>query len=168
MVYFAQHAKGWPVKIGWTTDAKSRVRELESTYKMPLVLLAEIPGETAREREIHNQFKHLRFDGTEQFRPAPELSEFIGCDLGGCENAESPMVVVGYGQVIAEARVRNDLSQIEACKALGLNLTTLRAYEQGKRTISVERRAFFAEKWGIDRKELGLDLGDCPCCGRPL
>jgi DNA-binding transcriptional regulator YiaG len=73
-----------------------------------------------------------------------------------------------YGPIIAAARVKHGLSQPHAAEAIGVSLTTIRSWEQGKRAIPVERRSFLAEQWGIDRKELGLDLGVCPCCQRPL
>lgn len=83
-------------------------------------------------------------------------------------NATAPRRPNPYGRIIAAARLRHGLSQPHAAEAIGVSLTTIRAWEQGKRSIPVDRRAFLAEQWGIDRKELGLDLGACPCCQRPL
>lgn len=79
-----------------------------------------------------------------------------------------PRTKPSYGPIIAKARRRHGLSQPHAAVAIGVSLTTLRAYEQGKCSIPEARRAFLAEQWGIDRKELGLDKGECPCCGRPF
>lgn len=78
-----------------------------------------------------------------------------------------PRTKPSYGPIIAKARRRHGLSQPHAAEAIGVSLTTLRAYEQGKRSIPEERRAFLAEQWGIPRRELGLDLGVCPHCRRP-
>lgn len=80
----------------------------------------------------------------------------------------APAAPSSYGPIIAAARRRHGLSQPHAAEAIGVSLTTLRAYEQGKRSIPADRRAFLAEQWGIDRQQLGLDLGVCPCCQRPL
>lgn len=73
-----------------------------------------------------------------------------------------------YGAIIAEARQRYGLSQPHAAEAIGVSLTTIRAWEQGKRLIPIEQRAFLAEQWGIERELLDLDREVCPCCKRPL
>lgn len=81
MIYFVQPVDGGPVKIGTATDVARRLSQLEAHYGAPLALLGTMEGGRAEEREIHARFSHLRFGRTEQFRPAPDLMEFIGLPL---------------------------------------------------------------------------------------
>jgi len=78
MVYFAQNPQGGPIKIGYSANVDARIPQLEAWYKRPLVLLATMEGGRRKERQIHKKFAHLRLGRTEQFRPADELSDFIG------------------------------------------------------------------------------------------
>jgi hypothetical protein len=78
MVYFLQSARGGPVKIGFSADVSKRIRQLQGMYGVTLTLLAAIEGDREREREMHDRFAHLRIEGTEQFRPAADLMEFLG------------------------------------------------------------------------------------------
>ncbi len=81
MIYFMQSPDGGPVKIGYSGDVEARARQLESHYGKPLAVLATVPGDRAEEAEMHRRFAHLRLGRTEQFRPAPELMDFIGRPL---------------------------------------------------------------------------------------
>jgi hypothetical protein len=78
MIYFAQPIDGGPIKIGFSDDVDFRHRQLESIFGRKLAILATLPGGRKEEAEIHDQFSHLRFPRTEQFRPALELLTFIG------------------------------------------------------------------------------------------
>jgi hypothetical protein len=78
VIYFAQAVKGGPIKIRYTTTLKSRIRDLEIYYGVPLVILATKEGGRREEFETHKRFAHLRFDLSEQFRPAPDLMDYIG------------------------------------------------------------------------------------------
>jgi hypothetical protein len=81
MIYFIQPADGGPVKIGYSDDVEARRRQLVTYYNCPLVLLGVMPGSREEEQAIHARFAHLRLGRTEQFRPAPDLMEFIGQPL---------------------------------------------------------------------------------------
>jgi hypothetical protein len=81
MIYFAQGADGGPIKIGTTENLPQRIRTLEGHYSRSLVVLATLDGGRDEERQIHEKFAHLRMGKTEQFRPEPELVEFIGAPL---------------------------------------------------------------------------------------
>lgn len=81
MIYFAQPVDGGPVKIGTTENLPQRLAGLESTYGKPMALLGTMPGGRDEERAIHDRFSHLRLGRTEQFRPEPELMQFIGKPL---------------------------------------------------------------------------------------
>jgi hypothetical protein len=87
MVYFAQLESG-AIKIGTTEDLEQRLDTLASLYSHRLALLATMPGSFQEEAEIHRRFDHLRFPGTEQFRPGPDLMEFIGKPLLIAANPE--------------------------------------------------------------------------------
>lgn len=80
-VYFIQAVDGGPIKIGFTANIGVRLKQLESTYERPLALLRSIPGGRIEEHDIHSRFAHLRLSRTEQFRPDPELLNFIGRPL---------------------------------------------------------------------------------------
>ena len=81
VIYFMQPVDGGPVKIGFSDNVPGRQKALESMFGRKMNLLATTEGTKVRESEIHRQFAHLRFDGTEQFRPTLELAQFIGCDM---------------------------------------------------------------------------------------
>lgn len=63
------------VKIGTTADAKRRFHELSRMG--PLRFLVAEPGGTAEELLRHDQFAHLRKEGTELFRYTDEVVDHI-------------------------------------------------------------------------------------------
>ncbi len=77
MIYFVQFPAG-SIKIGVTNNLDHRLAGLASHYGHEPVLLHAMEGDIETEREIHGRFSHLRFGKTEQFRPGPDLMEFIG------------------------------------------------------------------------------------------
>lgn len=80
-VYFAQGVDGGAIKIGTSRNVPARLRQLESNYARPLVLLGTLPGGRSEEQAIHERFAHLRLGRTEQFRPEADLMKFIGRPL---------------------------------------------------------------------------------------
>jgi hypothetical protein len=91
MIYFAQTSTG-SIKIGTTINLRNRLSALKSYFGNEVLLLATMPGDRAEERRLHEKFAHLRFPGTEQFRPAPDLIEFIGRPLLVCANPDAIIV----------------------------------------------------------------------------
>ena len=89
MVYFLQPVGGGPIKIGFSDNFPVRLAQLEAHYGCSLVVLATMEGDRSRESEIHQMFAHLRFGRTEQFRPGPDLMEFIGRPLLAGPNPEA-------------------------------------------------------------------------------
>lgn len=81
MIYFMQPVEGGPIKVGSSENIEARRKQLETHYGRSLSVLATIPGGRKEERKIHERFSHLRLGRTEQFRPAPDLMEFIGRPL---------------------------------------------------------------------------------------
>lgn len=80
MIYFAQLPTG-SIKIGYTSNLDQRMGNLGYHYGDEPAILHTMPGDRQTERELHERFGHLRFGRTEQFRPGPELMEFIGKPL---------------------------------------------------------------------------------------
>ncbi len=77
MVYFAGFPT-WVIKIGQSVDVKKRISALSNQFQRPVSLLKVIPGGLDQEQRIHQRFKHLRLPVmNEQFRPGPDLMEFI-------------------------------------------------------------------------------------------
>lgn len=117
MIYFVQSPDGGPVKIGYSADVPTRVKQLEADYKRPLALLATMPGEVKDERAVHERFSHLRFGKTEQFRPAPDLMEFIGRPLLVSPNPEATEVMKSSAGVLV--RVSDGLADaLRKCASL--------------------------------------------------
>lgn len=76
MIYYIIDLDGMLVKIGFTTDLRSRMHVIQSSTPNRLVLIATHWGELEDERSIHEQWQHLRVRG-EWFRLTPELLAFI-------------------------------------------------------------------------------------------
>jgi hypothetical protein len=133
LIYFMQSTDGGPVKIGYSVDVVRRLKQLEYHYKRPLALLATMPGGPDEEAEIHARFDHLRF-GTgrpqgqgrrpEQFRPAPELMEFIRRPLLVGANPDAVEMMPGLSQARLELPA-DQLADVRAvAKSIGLSLAT--------------------------------------------
>lgn len=83
MVYFLQSPKGGPIKIGHSIQVYHRLKtHCRNGGGEFLNLLLLIEGGEARERELHEQFKHLRLPIVshgvgEWFTPGPDLFHWI-------------------------------------------------------------------------------------------
>jgi hypothetical protein len=100
MIYFVQAVQGGPIKIGTTENLDVRIKQLESAYRTELAILATKDGSYDEEKAIHDRFSHLRFGYTEQFRPAPELMEFISRPLFANATDVKPMETIGIKGVL--------------------------------------------------------------------
>lgn len=80
MIYFLRLPTG-SIKIGYTGDLDSRMKQLRRHYGCDFKIVATMPGGINEEQALHQQFAHLRFGREEQFRPGPDLCEFIGRHL---------------------------------------------------------------------------------------
>jgi hypothetical protein len=76
-VYFMRPIHGGMIKIGYSDDVQERRKRLQRHYGCKLRILATMEGGYQEEQEICQRFKLLRVGLTEQFRPAPELMDFI-------------------------------------------------------------------------------------------
>jgi hypothetical protein len=73
-IYFAR--SGDMIKIGFSTNAESRIATLQTAHFEPLALLTTIDGNQRGERALHHRFRRMRVRG-EWFRADPELLEYI-------------------------------------------------------------------------------------------
>lgn len=71
-VYFVRYGERGEIKIGRTKNIRDRLRRLQTTSPIELVLLAYRPGSGHEEKHYHHCFAHARTYG-EWFRPVPEL-----------------------------------------------------------------------------------------------
>jgi hypothetical protein len=77
VIYFVQSIDGGPIKIGHTENLDVRLKQLQVHYARPLAVLATMAGDRAEEQAIHERFAHHRMGRMEQFRPDPEILDFI-------------------------------------------------------------------------------------------
>jgi hypothetical protein len=75
VIYFAQMATG-PIKIGYTSNLRTRASNLSFGVPGGVEILCTIPGTPAVESWLHQKFTGLRISG-EWFRPEACLLEFI-------------------------------------------------------------------------------------------
>ena len=75
-VYFIRAGTSGPIKIGKAQNVRVRLSTLQTSTAVPLHVLGIVAGGRDRERELHEQFAHLRLRG-EWFVPEPELLQFI-------------------------------------------------------------------------------------------
>jgi Meiotically Up-regulated Gene 113 (MUG113) protein len=112
MIYFAQLPTG-AIKIGKADDVEHRLDQLRRHYGNDLALLATMPGEGQEERALHKRFAHLRIDNRrekEQFRPGPDLMQFIGKPLLVSANPEAVPIALPRSGDGAPARIAPDLA----------------------------------------------------------
>ena len=84
-VYFLQAKDNGLIKIGFTSNLKSRLSDLSSMSPVPLELLAFTEGGADYEHELHSTFSEHRSHG-EWFYPSDELIEFIESIKGTNQN----------------------------------------------------------------------------------
>lgn len=81
-VYFIRN--GSRIKIGWSTNVKSRVQQLSLP---PSALLLQIPGGSREEGFLHRKFASARVGRTEWFEATAELETFIAAKIAERESA---------------------------------------------------------------------------------
>lgn len=76
MIYFIRG--GDAIKIGFTSkeDVQARLSNLQTASAVPLELLAEIDGDKAEERRLHQMWRELHIRG-EWFEAGADLMEYI-------------------------------------------------------------------------------------------
>jgi hypothetical protein len=78
VIYFMQAEGGGPIKIGNTGNLDNRRADLERISGRKQRVLATAEGGRTEERELQRRFDHLRIGRTEDYRPAPDLMEYLG------------------------------------------------------------------------------------------
>lgn len=99
MIYFLRSEMTGNIKIGYTDMYSIRLNDLRKQHGA-LELLGVLDGDMMRERELHEQFAHLRIDRTEWFRPETVLSEYIGENAGALPTDKTVYVRVPMPQSI--------------------------------------------------------------------
>lgn len=94
MIYFIQQGPHGPIKIGHTTNAIRRLRNLQIGNPDPLHIVATTHGDPSLESKLHIRFQSLRIMG-EWFKPGTELLEYIK----GLASMFKPERITGEGKV---------------------------------------------------------------------
>ena len=74
-VYFVSN--GREMKIGFSANPATRLKELQTASSSPLLFLGAIPGDLATEKALHRRYARFRAHG-EWFRLDPDLLQGIG------------------------------------------------------------------------------------------
>lgn len=99
-VYFVR--AGDAIKIGFSTNSKTRLASLQTSNSEQLELLAMMRGTQSDERDLHQQFCHLNLRG-EWFRVDEELLDFIrGCQPRPPRPPASPKTIATIKMLAAE------------------------------------------------------------------
>ena len=76
MIYFVQMGEGGPIKIGYFSCPRGRVKSLSNNWPYEPIVLSVVVGDRCAEREIFKSLKDYRLRG-EWFKPATEVFDFI-------------------------------------------------------------------------------------------
>ncbi len=88
LTYYIRARGMGDIKIGKSNQVRVRVRSLFTGASRGLDLVACYPAPIEHEKELHDEFEHLRLCG-EWFRPGKELLthlRLIGCDVDAFTN----------------------------------------------------------------------------------
>jgi hypothetical protein len=75
-VYFIQPTGGGLIKVGYSTNPKSRFRGVQAECPVPLELLGFVPGDRLLEAALHARFSEHR-SHNEWFRPAESVRDLL-------------------------------------------------------------------------------------------
>lgn len=80
-VYFIQKSNiEGPVKIGYSVNPESRLKQLQTSHDENLYLLKSIPGNSSLEKQYHGKYQESRING-EWFKSTEELMVDIGGEI---------------------------------------------------------------------------------------
>jgi hypothetical protein len=99
VIYFLQAESGGPIKIGFSRDEdslKSRVRHLQTSQPVKLVVRKTIEGTHEDEQALHKQFHSSRLVG-EWFVPTVEIARLSDAKPGPHPNVTSPQEAYDLG-----------------------------------------------------------------------
>lgn len=101
MIYFIQAETTNLVKIGYTSDIRCRLADLQAASPFPLTVMSTMPGDISDEHRLHARFKRLRVHN-EWFQLSNELLDLIRSgntslsnllDVSGCMKANYNILV---------------------------------------------------------------------------
>lgn len=75
-VYFIEAVGLSRVKIGFSEDPESRLRQLLTGSPVTLRIFAKMPGSQIMEKEIHSRFRHLKVEN-EWFHFTDEIKSYV-------------------------------------------------------------------------------------------
>lgn len=123
MIYFIQQGADGPIKIGHTTNPRTRIPTLQTGSPVRLRLLKTIPGGRSRESQIHGQLSGYRLEG-EWFSPAPAVWKLVNTiDQYEYRDADGEMVPVIAASLTSDISHRGDFKVavviVDACPYCG-------------------------------------------------
>lgn len=152
MIYFIKNEKG-SVKIGFTNSIERRLKALQTSSSDELTLIGVMFGDKAREKLIHECFRHSKIRG-EWFKSSPHLLAFIKDNAFRPEaEVEKPKneLEVSIGNSIKNIRLQKNLTREELTKQANVSMNALRHLENGTgaslKTLTLVVKAFNRESW---------------------
>ena len=136
MIYFIQHGKDGPIKIGFTKNRpERRVLELQSGNPFKLTLLHYVDGDTSVEDLLHHRFRNFKIRG-EWFEPSPKL-------LAHIEKLKAISPIRPKARAVRKSKLRDwrkqaGMTQSQFAKELGMKQSNFSKLEaNGTASLSV-------------------------------
>lgn len=104
-VYFVRAGTLGPIKIGFASDVRKRLRALQTASAQQLRIIGTIDGQLRDEAAMHKQWAHLRMGG-EWFRAEDELLDFVR-SIGGANELSGDIATIKRLAEIAQRSERN-------------------------------------------------------------
>ena len=133
-VYFLQCTDTLRIKIGFSTDTKRRVEDINKAASTRVVLLCAVPGTADDERELHQRFRDSRVNhiqSREWFLATPDLVRHIEA-LGGTVGTEPEDAEMLGLSLVAPYRAR---LEADADRALERQRADLKKREAAAREL---------------------------------
>lgn len=144
MIYFIENIETKHIKIGFTTNVKERLGQLQTSSPHELRVLSICEGDDKYEKELHGKFNEFRVRG-EWFMPDKELMNHI-------KSLEPYQVINKRYNGITKLRKDKKMSMEDVSKKL--KITKQGVYEIEKRyeydTISIKSLKEYLNVIGYD------------------
>lgn len=152
MIYFVESAGR--VKIGYSTNPKSRFGKIVSDSPFPATLLGVMDGDETREKALHDWFSDSRHHG-EWFEMTDALQDFIFANARPVDGRRERIPDSALGNW----RKALETPTLEAAGALiGVSAVQMMRLEKGERRIPADRLVEIERITGIPRQSLRPDL----------
>jgi len=147
MVYFIQQGHSGPVKIGYSSNPRKRIQELQTGSAERLYLLGSIEGDKTKENTLQNYFRKDKMQG-EWFKPSDSLMDYILSLIVGpidsikiAENIDLDSTLEALEKrIILSSLIFNQGNQTKAAKALNITVRAIR-HRIKKYNLSNNRQA---------------------------